>query len=163
MDYYKRCKMIAKNKSGWVLHEYIKITENEISEYPNVTGAYAIVKIHDKFLIGYNRWRGQWEFPAGGIEEGETARQAAIRELFEETHQSGVELKFRGLFKVTDSHGTSKYQAVFVGEKAELDSFVYSDIDEMEEIYLWDLCEDIGYVDECDKAIVEMVECMECG
>lgn len=155
--------MIAKNKSGWVLHEYIKIAENEISEYPNVTGAYAIVKIHDKYLIGYNRWRGQWEFPAGGIEEGETARQAAIRELFEETHQSGVELEFRGLFKVTDSHGTSKYQAVFVGEKAELDSFVYSDIDEMEEIYLWDLCEDIGYVDECDKAIVEMVECMECG
>ena len=96
--------MIAKNKSGWVLHEHIKITENEISEYPNVTGAYAIVKIHDKYLIGYNRWRGQWEFPAGGIEEGESARQAAIRELFEETHQSGVELEFRGLFKCQMAH-----------------------------------------------------------
>ena len=38
---------------------------------------------------------------------------------------------------------------------------MYSDIDEMEKIYLWDLCEDIGYVDECDKAIVEIVECIE--
>ena len=149
--------MIAKNRSGWILHEFIDITENQITEYSNVTGAYAIVKVGDKYLIGYNNWRKQWEFPAGGIEAGETARQAAYRELFEETHQENLELKFKGLFKVTDSHGIQKYQAAFLGEKETITPFEYIDADEMSKVYLWNLSEDIGYVDEVDVAIVKML------
>ena len=147
---------IAKNKSGWILHEYISIKEEQISEYPNVTGSYAIVKVGDRYLIGYNDWRKQWEFPAGGIENGETARQAAYRELLEETHQGNLELEFKGLFKVTDSHG--KHQAVFLGQKGALEPFVYSENDEMSKISLWDMKEDIGYVDELDVAIVKAIE-----
>ena len=150
-------KVIAKNRSGWILQEYINIPEEEISDYPNVTGSYAIVKVCGKDLIGYNIWRKQWEFPAGGIEEGETARQAAYRELFEETHQGDLALEFKGLFKVTDSHGKQKYQAVFLGEKEALEPFTCSEGDEMSEIRLWDLKEDIGYVDELDVAIVTIV------
>ena len=150
-------KVIAKNRSGWILQEYINIPEEEISDYPNVTGSYAIVKVCGKYLIGYNIWRKQWEFPAGGIEEGETARQAAYRELFEETHQGDLALEFIGLFKVTDSHGKQKYQAVFLGEKEALEPFTCSEGDEMSEIRLWDLKEDIGYVDELDAAIVTIV------
>ena len=150
-------KVIAKNRSGWILQEYINIPEEEISDYPNVTGSYAIVKVCGKYLIGYNIWRKQWEFPAGGIEEGETARQAAYRELFEETHQGDLALEFKGLFKVTDSHGKQKYQAVFLGEKEALEPFTCSEGDEMSEIRLWNLKEDIGYVDELDAAIVTIV------
>ena len=150
-------KVIAKNRSGWILQEYINIPEEEISDYPNVTGSYAIVKVCGKYLIGYNIWRKQWEFPAGGIEEGETARQAAYRELFEETHQGDLALEFKGLFKVTDSHGKQKYQAVFLGEKEALEPFTCSEGDEMSEIRLWNLKEDIGYVDELDVAIVTIV------
>lgn len=149
---------IAKNKSGWLLHEYISIQEEQISEYPNVTGSYVIVKVGDRYLIGYNDWRKQWEFPAGGIENGETARQAAYRELLEETHQGNLELEFKGLFKVTDSHGKQKYQAVFLGQKGALEPFVYSENDEMSKISLWDMKEDIGYVDELDVAIVKAIE-----
>ena len=150
-------KVIAKNRSGWILQEYINIPEEEISDYPNVTGSYAIVKVCGKYLIGYNIWRKQWEFPAGGIGEGETARQAAYRELLEETHQGDLALEFKGLFKVTDSHGKQKYQAVFLGEKEALEPFTCSEGDEMSEIRLWDLKEDIGYVDELDVAIVTIV------
>lgn len=149
--------MLAKNKSGWTLLEYINIEEKDIEKYENVTGAYAILKIKDKYVIGYNGWREQWEFPAGGIDEGETAREAAIRELYEETHQKNEELEFKGLFKVEDAKGKIKYQAVFVGEQDELSPFQYKENDEMDEIKLWDMKEDIGYVDECDVKIVQMI------
>lgn len=149
--------MLAKNKSGWILLEYLDIAESDICKYHNVTGAYAILMIQDKFVIGFNRWRNQWEFPSGGIEEGETARQAAIRELYEETHQKVCELNFKGLIKVKDPKGMIKHQAIFVGCQNELSPFIREESDEMEKIYLWDMKEDIGYVDECDKKIVEMV------
>lgn len=134
----------------------MKITEDEISNYENVTGAFAIINIKGKYLIGYNSWRQQWEFPAGGIEKGETARAAAVRELFEETHQMNDDLEFRGLFKVMKPDGKIKYQALFLGYQDELVPFDKCDEDEMDDIRLWDLKEDIGYVDECDLKMVEL-------
>ncbi len=65
-------EILARNRSGWSLLEYIDIEESEIDHYGRVTGAYAIVCIKGLYLIGFNNWRRQWEFPAGGIEEGET-------------------------------------------------------------------------------------------
>ncbi len=149
--------MLAKNKSGWKLIEYIDIQEEDIEQYQNVTGAYAILRIADKYVVGYNSWRKQWEFPAGGIDKGETAREAAIRELYEETHQKNEMLEFKGLFKVEDANGKIKYQAIFVCHQEKLFPFEHSDNDEMDAIKLWDMQEDIGYVDECDVKIVQMV------
>ena len=37
-------------------------------------------------------WPDAWQFPQGGIDEGETAQEAAIRELREETSLSGLKL-----------------------------------------------------------------------
>ena len=149
--------MLAQNKSGWTLLEYLNILEKDISMYENVTGSYAIIMVGDKLLVGYNGWRKQWEIPAGGIEENETPRQAAIRELYEETHQQNSDLIFKGLFKVKDARGVLKYQAVFVGKMEELTPFLHVKGDEMEKLYLWDMKEQIGYVDECDVKIAEIV------
>ena len=149
--------MLAKNKSGWTLLEYINIKEDDIANYQNVTGAYAILRIADKYVVGYNKWRKQWEFPAGGIETGETAREAAIRELYEETHQKTDNLTFKGLFKVKDAKENIKYQAIFVGRQNELTPFAPNETDEMEKIILWDMKEDIGYVDECDIKIAQII------
>ena len=33
-------EVITKNRSGWILHEYINIPEEEIPKYPKVTGSY---------------------------------------------------------------------------------------------------------------------------
>lgn len=148
--------MLAKNKSGWCLLEYLPIKEEEIESYNNVTGAFAIICIQGKYLIGYNRYRKQWEFPAGGIESGETPRQAAERELWEETHQRDNELEFRGLCKIQRPDGEIRYQAIFRGSLEELHPFIGTDADEMERIMLWNLKEDIGDVDLCDLKMVEL-------
>lgn len=148
--------MIATNKSGWTLLEYLNIREDEITDFDPVTGSYAIIQVNGKYLIGYNPYREQWEFPAGGIEPGETARDAAARELLEETHQTVHDLEFRGLVKIRKPNGDMKYQAVFLGSLDELTPFETSTGDEMDKLMLWDLKEPIGYVDECDVKIVQL-------
>jgi len=149
--------VLVKNKSGWTLQEHLDIKEEEIGNYENVTGAFAIVTVDGQYLIGYNKWRQQWEFCGGGIEPGETAREAAVRELFEETHQKATELTFRGIFRMQRPNGELCYQAVFTGVVETLEPFVATDEDEMSDIMLWDLKQNIGYVDECDLKIVEML------
>ena len=76
--------ILARNRSGWSLLEVKNIEEWEMDNYNRVTGAYAIVCIKGRYLIGFNNWRKQWGFPAGGIEEGEAPKAAAERELWEE-------------------------------------------------------------------------------
>lgn len=154
--------MLAKNKNGYILLEYLNINEEEIINYKNITGSFAIINVKGKFLIGYNNWRKQWEFPAGKIENGETAKAAAIRELKEETHQINEDLEFRGLFKFQRPNGEIAYRAVFLGYQDKIIPFIKENNDEMDKIMLWDLNENIGYVDECDLKMVEL-SCVKQG
>lgn len=148
--------ILARNRSGWSLLEVKNIEEWEMDNYNRVTGTYAIVCIKGRYLIGFNNWRRQWEFPAGGIEEGEAPKAAAERELWEETHQQVSSFEFKGLAKVMAPDGEIRYQAVYLGYKDELQSFIKQDNDEMDKIMLWDLKEDIGYFDECDLEILKL-------
>ena len=51
--------------------------------------ALVVLEAEGEILLGLNHWRRSWELPGGLLEEGETPRQAAARELLEET---GVDL-----------------------------------------------------------------------
>lgn len=151
--------VLAKSRAGIELINYYDIPEDSINEnqYTPLTGSYAIVRVGNKILIGYNKWRQQWEFPAGKIEEGETARAAAIRELYEETHQKVEELKFCGLFRIYDTKKkTYRFRAVYFGETDKLDEFDSEKNEEMTKIMLWNGEDDIGYFDEVDLKMVEM-------
>ena len=49
--------------------------------------AAAVIRNNDKIFAaarGYGDYKGQWEFPGGKIEEGETPQQALVREITEE-------------------------------------------------------------------------------
>lgn len=44
-----------------------------------------IVEWDNQVLLGFNVSRNQWELPGGSVESGESSRDAALRELEEET------------------------------------------------------------------------------
>lgn len=150
--------MLVKNKCGYELLEYIPCREQDIINYENVTSAGVVFEVKGKYLIGWNNWRKQWELAVGGIEKGETPREAATRELFEETHQEVDYLDFEGLFKKARPSGEIVYTAIYYTNKDHISEFIKNDLDENDKIMLWDLKEDIGYVDEIDKEIIRILK-----
>ncbi len=49
-----------------------------------------------RFLLVYSKRNGEWGFPKGHIEKGETETEAAVREIFEET---GIKIKEQDIDK----------------------------------------------------------------
>jgi 8-oxo-dGTP diphosphatase len=142
--------VITTNKDGYELLECITLNEDEIKNYESLAGSYAMVRFNGRYLICLNTLRTQWEVPAGVREEGESPKECAIRELFEETTQVVRDMEFKGLLKVRKPNGVIKYNPVYF---ADLDYIVpFKENNETDKILYWNLTDDIGYVDEVDKA-----------
>ena len=90
--------MIVKDSAGNELLAVIDVPE-ELAEqqYSPVTHALLVVKIGEEYLLGWNKWRQDWEIFGGCKEEGETLRQCVEREAEEELGVSGAEYTYLGL------------------------------------------------------------------
>ena len=63
-----------------------------------------LIEKDNKFLMvkeAKKKCYGQWNFPAGHLEENETIKEAAIREVFEET---GCKVKLTGVLPIVQEH-----------------------------------------------------------
>lgn len=150
---------LAKNNFSIELIEYYDIEEGQLYENPygRPSSAFAVINVNGQFLLGFNKYRNQWEAPAGKIEAGESAREAAKRELLEETHQRIEKLEFCGMFKIYDGNRDEyRFRAVFYGTADGLGDFIPNHEDEMERICLWDFGDTSIYVDEVDCKMIEM-------
>ena len=84
--------------------------------------AVMITRNAGKVLLVLSRFRKVWEFPGGLIDAGETPRQAAERELVEESGCTARNTRWLGIVEVND--GQPHFGAVFACEAEQVpDSF----------------------------------------
>ncbi|MCA1054133.1 NUDIX hydrolase [Rossellomorea aquimaris] len=130
------------------------MNETDIHHYHRLAGSYAVISCREKYLLCYNTLREQWEIPAGRRDEGETAKECAIRELYEETGQIVQDLAFKGLLKVKNvTTNEIKYNPVYVASVEKLRPF--QENVETSRIRLWDLKEPLGNIDQVDNQLLE--------
>ena len=76
--------MLAIDSSGNKLLEFIEVKEDAAIQFSPITVCLLVVKIGEDYLMGFNHWRKCWEIFGGCPEEGETIREAMVREAKEE-------------------------------------------------------------------------------
>lgn len=147
---------IITNKKGDVFEQFLEISEDELKtvklEYP-LTHALVVAKYENKFLLLYNRWRQEWEVPGGMIDEGESCRDCAIRELNEETNQRPERINFNGLMKFNLHNGKTEYGALYSVRIRQIEEF--SKNDEALEIAFWNGTDEFNNINEIDKKLLE--------
>ena len=90
--------MMFKDSKGNEFVEFIKVDENTAMEqYSPVTHCLAVVMVGSDYLLGWNRWRKDWEIFGGCMETGETMRECIIRECLEEIGLPDLPMEYIGL------------------------------------------------------------------
>jgi 8-oxo-dGTP diphosphatase len=108
---------------------------NAAHSEPALPLSLVVLTYQEKILMILNRWRLEWELPGGMIEAGETPRQAAFRELLEETGVTVESLSFeaRALFSLKRPDRL-EYAAVY---SAQLDALPDLRTNEEASAFLW--------------------------
>ncbi|MFF0135628.1 NUDIX hydrolase [Streptomyces sp. NPDC005227] len=138
----------------------LSFTPGEETAPPNdapVAASLVALWREDRILLVFDRYRQSWELPGGGVEEGESVRQAAVRELREESGQEpDGALRFAGFAKfVVAPDRRTEYLALFAGHGSEARDFRANE--EISAIRWWDRTESLpGRVQTLDLYLAEL-------
>lgn len=146
----------VENNFGRQFLDFIPIDSAKMPLYQPLAGSFAVVQCQGKYLICFNKWRNQWELPAGKREQGETPMGCAIRELYEETGQMVDDMKFKGLMKVLDTKKNQiQYNPVYYTVLNKLHPFIENA--ETTQITLWHPADKIEPFDQVDFKLLDVI------
>ncbi|MET9022389.1 NUDIX hydrolase [Actinopolymorpha sp. NPDC004070] len=94
----------VRNADGSALVSFERCDEDGLAGLdPSVplTASLVVLWHGETCLMVFNRFRQLWELPGGMIDPGETPREAAVRELDEESGQRPGKLDLAGVARVT--------------------------------------------------------------
>ena len=122
----------------------VKTTILALESIPDQALTYAVVGARESghWIFVRHRDRSTWELPAGHIEKGETAREAAHRELYEETGTRKCDLTGICDYRV-EVKGAVEYGRLFLAEVRERDPL--PDYEISETVLVRSLPEDLTY------------------
>ncbi len=90
--------MLVRDKKGNELLELYKTGEDKADgSYSPITHCLASVKVGDDYLLGWNKYRQEWEIFGGCREDGESVRECIVRECEEELGIKDGEFTFLGI------------------------------------------------------------------
>ena len=131
-----------------------KIYDLSAADEKDLTRVVCVARFEGKWVFCKHKRRDTWELPGGHIEKGENWRDAAIREMFEETGASQIDVKPICLYSVS-SFGMVCFVEVQKFEKIP-DEF------EIEKIELFDnLPENLTYPDTHKLLFEEVLKTIE--
>ena len=99
--------MIVRDNKGNELLDIIYVDEdNADMKYEPINHCLAVVKIENDYLMGWNKWRQEWEIFGGCREDNETLKECIVRECQEELGLTGVDYEYLGLmyFKIAPGY-----------------------------------------------------------
>ncbi|MEU9879065.1 NUDIX hydrolase [Streptomyces phaeochromogenes] len=133
-----RIEPLAVDGNGNALIAFIPDAENAPPDDAPLPLSLVALWHHDSVLLVFDRRRQTWELPGGVIEPGESPRQAAARELLEETGQKADEpSQFAGYAKfMLQPDERVEYGALFIGNVTRPEPF--RDNEEVSAFRWWD-------------------------
>jgi 8-oxo-dGTP diphosphatase len=110
----------VEDADGSALLSFDQLREDELGGLdPSIplTASLVVLWCRGDCLMVFNRFRQAWELPGGMLDPGESPRQAAFRELAEESGQTPDALDFAGVARIRVAPDNRlEYLAIYRGQ-----------------------------------------------
>lgn len=148
----------VENTDGSVLISFDRLREEQLGTLdPSVplTASLVVLWRGHECLMVFNRYRQAWELPGGMLDPGESAREAAIRELAEESGQRADSLDLAGVAKIRVAPDNRlEYLAIYRGRLDSPQPFTPND--EMSAATWWNPTEPLTALFPIDAALANL-------